>query len=60
MYVCSRKKNIFDIEWNDEGIKYKDVFHQSEKEFSAYNFEYADTKNLLSSFDFAENESKSL
>ena len=54
------KKNIFDIEWNNEGIKYKDVFHQSEKEFSAYNFEYADTKNLLSSFDFAENESKSL
>ena len=54
------KKNIFDIEWNNEGIKYKDVFHQSEKEFSAYNFEYADTKNLLSSFDFAEKESKSL
>jgi len=54
------KKNIFDIEWNNEGIKYKDVFHQSEKEFSAYNFEYADTKNLLSSFNFAEKESKSL
>tara|TARA_Y200000002_G_scaffold91164_1_gene73404 strand:- start:518 stop:940 length:423 start_codon:yes stop_codon:yes gene_type:complete len=54
------KKNIFDIEWNNEGIKYKDVFFQSEKEFSAYNFEYADTKILLSSFDFAEKESKSL
>ena len=54
------KKNIFDIEWNNEGIKYKDVFHQSEKEFSAYNFEHADTKILLSSFESAEKECKSL
>ena len=44
----------------DEGVKYKDVFHQSEKEFSAYNFEYADTKILLSNFEHAENECKNL
>ena len=54
------KKNVFDIEWNREGVKYKDVFHQSEKEFSAYNFEYADTKILLSNFEHAENECKNL
>ena len=54
------KKNIFDIDWNKEGVKYKDVFHQSEKEFSAYNFEYADTKILLSNFESAEKECKSL
>ena len=54
------KKNVFDIEWNREGVKYKDVFHQSEKEFSAYNFEYADTKILLSNFMQAEKECKSL
>ncbi len=54
------KKNVFDIEWNKEGVKYKDVFHQSEKEFSAYNFEHADTKILLSSFEYAEKECKSL
>ncbi len=54
------KKNIFDIEWNSEGVKYKDIYHQSEKEFSAYNFEYADTKILLSNFEHAENECKSL
>jgi len=54
------KKNVFDIEWNREGVKYKDVFYQSEKEFSAYNFEYADTKILLSNFEHAENECKSL
>ena len=54
------KKNVFDIEWNREGVKYRDVFHQSEKEFSAYNFEYADTKILLSNFMQAEKECKSL
>ena len=54
------KKNIFDIDWNKEGIKYKDVFHQSEKEFSAYSFEYADTKILLANFESAEKECKSL
>ena len=54
------KKNIFDIEWNSEGVKYKDIYHQSEKEFSAYNFEYADTKILLLNFEHAENECKSL
>jgi len=54
------KKNIFDIDWNQEGVKYKDVFQQSEKEFSAYNFEHADTKVLLSNFEFAEKECKSL
>ena len=39
---------------------YKEVFHQSEKEFSAYNFEYANTDNLLKIFDMLEEESKSL
>ena len=39
MYVYSTKKNVFDLLWNNEGILYKDVFHQAEKEFSAYNFE---------------------
>ena len=60
MYVHSTKKNVFDLLWNDEGVKYRDVFHQSEKEFSAYNFEYANTKNLLKMFDMFENEAKSL
>ncbi len=54
------KKNIFDIDWNSEGIKYKDIFYQSEKEFSSYNFEHADTEILLSNFKFAEKECKSL
>ena len=54
------KKNVFDINWNSEGIKYGDVYLQSEKEFSAYNFDYANTELLLRSFEIAEKESRSL
>ena len=54
------KKNVFDLIWNDEGVLYKDVFHQAEKEFSAYNFEYANTDKLFKFFDMLEEEAKSL
>ncbi len=54
------KKNVFDLVWNNDGVKYKDVFHQAEKEYSAYNFEFANTENLLKNFEIAENECKSL
>ena len=48
-----RKKNVFDLVWNNEGILYRDIFHQAEKEFSAYNFEYANTDHLFKIFDIA-------
>ena len=54
------KKNVFDLNWNDDGILYKDVFHQAEKEFSAYNFEHANTDSLFKMFDMFENEAKSM
>ena len=54
------KKNVFDIDWNNDGVKYGDVFLESEKEFSAYNFDHANTDSLLKNFEIAENESKSL
>ena len=54
------KKSVFDLIWNDEGGTYKDVFHQSEKEFSAYNFEYANTDNLFKIFEMLEEETKLL
>ena len=28
------------------GVKYKEVFFQAEKEFSAYNFEFANTDSF--------------
>ena len=37
-----------------------DVYLQSEKEFSAYNFDYANTEYLLKNFEIAEKECKSL
>tara|TARA_B110000438_G_scaffold262887_1_gene274486 strand:- start:507 stop:1379 length:873 start_codon:yes stop_codon:yes gene_type:complete len=54
------KENVFDLVWNSSGIKYEEIFHQAEKEFSAYNFEHANTENLLKSFSFAESECKFL
>ena len=55
-----QKKNVYDLDWNDKGIKYKDVFHQAEKEFSYYNFEFANTDNLFKIFEMTEQEAKSL
>jgi len=55
-----QKNNVYDLVWNDEGIEYREVYHQSEKEFSAYNFEYANTENLFKIFDIHESEAKLL
>ena len=55
-----QKKNVFDLVWNNEGILYRDVFLQSEKEFSAYNFEFANVDNLFKIFDMVELETKLL
>jgi len=50
--------NIFDLDWNGvEGagrVTYGDVYRRSEREFSAYNFEHADTDALLRQFEDAE------
>ena len=54
------KKNVYDLDWNNEGVKYKEVFFQAEKEFSAYNFEFANTETLLKNFEFAELECTAL
>ena len=54
------KNNVFDLDWNNEGVKYKEVFFQAEKEFSAYNFEFANTEVLLKNFETTEQECKLL
>jgi glycyl-tRNA synthetase alpha chain len=53
MYVQGRE-SIFDLDWNGAGTTYRDVYHQSEREFSAYNFEYADPDRLMRQFGDAE------
>jgi glycyl-tRNA synthetase alpha chain len=56
--------NVYDLNFNGrdgaEKITYRDVFLQSEKEFSRYNFEYADTAILLRRFEDAETECRAL
>ncbi len=51
--------NVYDLDWNglpkDQGGRtYGDVFHQAEKEFSAYNFEHANTEAVARHFKDAE------
>jgi glycyl-tRNA synthetase alpha chain len=55
-----QKKNVYDLIWNNEGVTYREIFHQSEKEFSAYNFEHANTENLFKIFDMYEHEANAL
>jgi len=48
--------NVYDLEWM-KGIKYGDVHHRGEVEFSIYNFEEADVPMLFQLFDMYEKES---
>jgi glycyl-tRNA synthetase alpha chain len=48
--------NVFDLAFNDEGVSYGDVFLENEREFSAYNFEVADTDTLFRWFKDAAEE----
>ena len=63
MYVQGVDR-VFDLNFNGrEGkdkVTYGDVFLQSEREYSRYNFEFADTKLLLDHFRYAEAECKAL
>ncbi|HEY5548571.1 MAG TPA: glycine--tRNA ligase subunit alpha [Coriobacteriia bacterium] len=47
--------SVYDIEWV-EGVTYGDVFLRNEQQYSAYNFEVADTGMLRRNFDVAEAE----
>jgi glycyl-tRNA synthetase alpha chain len=48
--------NVYDLEWGS-GVKYGDVHHKGEVEFSHYNFEEADVEMLRKLFDMYEKES---
>ena len=56
--------NVYDLDWNgaegDAAVSYGDVFLQAEQEFSAFNFERADTDRLMRHFADAENECEAL
>ncbi|MFH0810288.1 MAG: glycine--tRNA ligase subunit alpha [Pseudomonadota bacterium] len=51
--------NVYDLRWNDQ-VRYGEVHHRSEVEFSRYNFEVADTAMLFRLFDMYEGECRRL
>ncbi|MCA0369834.1 MAG: glycine--tRNA ligase subunit alpha [Proteobacteria bacterium] len=56
--------DIFKIAWNDPDgpspMTYGDVYRQNEREFSAYNFDEANTQKLFAHFEDAENACNAL
>ena len=56
--------NGYDLDFNGaqgaDRVTYGDVFHQAEVEFSAHNFEHANTEMLFRHFEDAEKECASL
>ena len=46
--------NVYDLDFNGAGVTYGDVFLENERQFSAFNFERADTDLLLRQFKDAE------
>jgi len=64
MYVQG-VENVFDLDWDgvpaeQGGKSYGDVYLEAERQYSAYNFEHADTEILFRHFKDAESECQSL
>ena len=58
MYV-QNVEFVYDLAFNDK-VRYGEVFHQNEQEFSAFNFEKADTAILFQHFKDAEQQCQEL
>lgn len=52
-------ESVYDLEWT-KGITYGEIHHQSEVQFSKYNFEESDPEMLSDLFNMYERECKSL
>ena len=59
MYVQG-KESVYDLDFNGQGVTYGDVFLRAEREYSAFNFEHADTAMLSRHFADAEQECQAL
>ncbi|MGD9649522.1 MAG: glycine--tRNA ligase subunit alpha [Dongiaceae bacterium] len=63
MYVLG-VENVYDLPFNspdaETALTYGDIFLENEKEYSKYNFELADTEQLLRHFNDAEKECQRL
>ena len=59
MYVQGVER-VYDLAFNSHGVTYGDVFLRAEREYSAHNFEHADTEMLARHFADAEAECTAL
>jgi glycyl-tRNA synthetase alpha chain len=63
MYVQG-VSNVYDLDYNGADgpgrVTYGQIFKRAEREFSAYNFEFADTARLVAHFVDAEQECRAL
>jgi len=59
MYIQG-KDSIYDLAYNDAGVSYGDVFLESERQFSAFNFEHARTDLLFKQFTEAQEQCREL
>ena len=59
MYIQG-KNSLYDLDFNGRGVTYGDIFHRAEVDYSAHNFEYADTEILLRRFADCEKECAAL
>jgi glycyl-tRNA synthetase alpha chain len=59
MYIQGIDK-VYALAFNGTGVTYGDVFLRSEREFSTFNFERADTDLLFRHFADAEKECRAL
>jgi glycyl-tRNA synthetase alpha chain len=53
-------ESIYDLAYNDTGVTYGDVFLKNEQQFSAYNFEAANTEKLFQHFKDVSDECRAL
>jgi glycyl-tRNA synthetase alpha chain len=58
MYL-QQVNSVFDLAWNDS-ITYRDIHHETEVQFSTYNFEEGDVAMLMATFQSFEAECKRL
>jgi glycyl-tRNA synthetase alpha chain len=58
MYL-QKVDSVYDISWNSE-VRYGDIFHRAEVEFSTFNFEQANVEALLGFFETWEKEAHRL
>jgi glycyl-tRNA synthetase alpha chain len=59
MYVQG-VENVFALDFNGAGVSYGDLFRRAEREYSAHNFEFADTDMLVRHFADSERECAAL